>query len=656
MFSQFLPILTVPFLILQGPTVAIPAQDRILELESIGIQRVAARSGIPTRDLRVVNAAPAIYPHTQVEAFDFKLVNVRTQESFGTTLSSDGRELDSESLHTNEERARVARYGRLEEALAQRMEKLAPTESIDVLLWLRETRPFIHERPSPEEAQLLLETEEMRGLYLQGVAEARSSVVREIVSPVAARLSLLDPNVRQDLYAPVLHARLDADSIRQVGTWEEVDQVYLDQVNETYLAVSRATIMADVVHSVGINGAGVKLGQIEVGGGVSTLNPYLAGVTQDTMFSCVTGHSTAVAGILASTHGTQRGIAPGSTVYAAGSCGGSTFELLNRSTAAVTWGATALNNSWGARIGLVPGLRDRFYDNMVVNLDRTVVNAAGNEAGSCGAGDGMVGSPGLAYNVITVGNFDSRKTVAWYSTFNIFWFTFPLYDRMEGCSSFVDPKSIHNDREKPEVAAPGTSISSTRVAPIFSWVGGVGTGTSFAAPMVTGLAGLLIQRNGGLAAWPESLKAIVMATAHHNIEGNSRLSERDGVGAIVANRADQVASRAVGDWGGIAYTCGSPALYNAMIMPLVAGKKTRVVIAWDNNPNYASYEYRPGADLDLRVLAPNASIVDQSVSFDNTYEIVEFTPAVTGNYTLQINIYDCKYTPSFVGWAWTREM
>jgi len=261
----------------------------------------------------------------------------------------------------------------------------------------------------------------------------------------------------------------------------------------------------------------------------------------------------------------------------------------------------------------------------------------------------------LAYNVITVGNFDSRKTVAWYPTFTIFGMTIPLYDMMQECSSFVDPKSIHNDREKPEVAAPGTNISSTHVAPFPSWVGGVGTGTSFASPMVTGLSALLIQRDGGLAAWPESLKAIVIASAHHNIEGDSRLSEKDGAGAIVADRADQIASRTLGDWGGVPYSCASPSVYDAATMALVAGKKTRVAIVWDSNPNYASYETRPGADLDLRVLAPGGAIADQAGSYDNTYEIVEFTPTTTGNYTLQISIFDCFYTPSFVGWAWTRD-
>src|SRR5262249_6371907 len=158
----------------------------------------------------------------------------------------------------------------------------------------------------------------------------------------------------------------------------------------------------------------------------------------------------------------------------------------------------------------------------VRNRFRTVVVAAGNEGG----GTGEVLSPAMAYSVISVGNFDDRNTVAWTD------------DVMNSSSSYVDPISTHGDREKPELAAPGTNINAT--TPTSPWIGGIGTGTSFSAPMVTGVVGLMLQRQNWLRDWPETVKAVLMVTAIHNIEGASALSEKDGAGGIAADRADDL--------------------------------------------------------------------------------------------------------------------
>ncbi len=89
-------------------------------------------------------------------------------------------------------------------------------------------------------------------------------------------------------------------------------------------------------------------------------------------------------------------------------------------------------------------------------------------------------------------------------------------------------------------------------------------------------------------------------------------------------------------------------------MMLQAGRKTRVVIVWDQNPNYAYYASKPSADLDLQIFGPSNTIVASSYSYDNTYEIVEFTPPVTGTYTIQVDKVRCNLTPKYLGWAWDQ--
>ena len=128
-----------------------------------------------------------------------------------------------------------------------------------------------------------------------------------------------------------------------------------------------------------------------------------------------------------------------------------------------------------------------------------------------------VASPANAYNVIAVGNVDDKKSAAWAD------------DEMNSTSAHVNPTT---GVQKPEVVAPGTSIDT---------VASVGTGTSFAAPQVAGLAAILMQRHGNLKFSPTAVKSILMASAVHNIEGNSVASNKDGAGSIDAALADWMA-------------------------------------------------------------------------------------------------------------------
>jgi subtilisin family serine protease len=159
-----------------------------------------------------------------------------------------------------------------------------------------------------------------------------------------------------------------------------------------------------------------------------------------------------------------------------------------------------------------------------VNYARTVVKSAGNVDDTC---DFEVTS-GVGFNTITVGNYDDMGSCDW------------VDDAISPGSCWGDPYSPHGDRQKPEVAAPGTNITTLdeNVTETDTCVLLESSGTSFSAPHVAGAAALLIARDLAYKEWPELAKATLMATAFNNVEGGRRLSEKDGAGGIDAAAAD----------------------------------------------------------------------------------------------------------------------
>src|SRR5204862_4991339 len=93
------------------------------------------------------------------------------------------------------------------------------------------------------------------------------------------------------------------------------------------------------------------------------------------------------------------------------------------------------------------------------------------------------------------------------------------------------PASDNGDREEPDLAAPGVNFTGVLPSAGGNPTGNIGSGTSYATPVMVGGAALAEQKAPFLAGFPETEKAVLMAAACHNIEGSQVNSELDGAGA-----------------------------------------------------------------------------------------------------------------------------
>ena len=366
----------------------------------------------------------------------------------------------------------------------------------------------------PDDSDKALTQDQVGALYKQA-EQKRADAVETVTKPALAALEDMGFKGVAGKYDPVIYASLKPDDVRKVEEIKGVRRIYSSPVFESTntLDVAEQVVHADVVNGRGMTGSGVNVAEIEVGGQVNTDNPKLSGVTQDTTYSCLADHAAAVAGIIRASFGNGLedfyGVARDASLWIGGSCGGWDSELEDRSTAAADWGARVFNYSLGHTSCTGMTAFDNYLDGLVANRFRNVAVAAANRGNA-----GCVTSPALAYNVLAVGASDDKHTAAWSD------------DSVASYSSAGNPTSTHNDREEPDVMAPGTDLrSTTNSGP--QWAGEVGSGTSYATPVVTGIIALLIQRNPTLGIAPPVVRAIIMASAAHNIDGR-RAPQRQG--------------------------------------------------------------------------------------------------------------------------------
>ena len=362
-------------------------------------------------------------------------------------------------------------------------------------------------------------------------------------------------------------------------------------------------------------------------------------------------HPTWVAGAVASQNGTWRGVAPGAVIVSSGTGGYSPSIANDRAIiAAADWAISAaggdadiVNTSLVQDTATGAAEARRYFDAIAYESGRLPVSAAGNFVNF---NNWTVGSPGTAWNVLTVGGIDDRGTLA--TSDDRVW-----YVPGSNGANYADPPgtawNADGDFNKPDVAAPAVGVRTAN--------GLAASGTSVATPIVAGIAAQLMARSPTLATWPEAVRAIVIAGAvrHTVMPDGSVNADHEGAGTVNALWANRIIGQGDSPYGGMTFGTMSAGTRPAVSIEVTAGQRVRVALAWSSHTSGAMLTKADTltADLDLRVTLPGGA-TRGSYTLDNANEWVEFVAPRAGPRASRCSARGSTPPPSHMGWRGRR--
>ena len=645
---------------------SVPLEDsqrekQIGEFEEIALQHVSQTHGIPVEQLRIAHKTHAYYRLTDQKFWCAKVRDKESDDGYEVHMDLDGTIVeDIRKAEKEEQEAYTNKYGKLAPDLYDRLQKVTDlNETIKVGIWLT---PIDSEKIIDEVTSKHPDVKTTKGKPMPDTdVEKYDTVYKEIMAAKEKAGALKVKPIRDYLESkgftvscpsrvpPIVAVKLPKSEILALQEREDVDIIYLSRVYHDGIDTAVPTIRAHKAWNEGYNGTGTIIATVE-DDGVDFSNPYLShangGHYRDPTGDDQ-GHPTETTGVIASSHPCYKGIANGATIVSANAWSYDDDDVINASTWALDEkNADVLSCSFENDTDLQMAYLDRYYDSVVWEHWRAVVVIAGNR----GESDGDITSPGLGWNVITVGGTDDLDTSDWSG------------DERYPKSSYNDPISPHGDRDKPEVSAVAERIQSTEPASYGQWITRADdkkAGTSYAAPAVAGEIAVLVSKSSTLHAWPEATKAIVMATAIHDTynggsgHGCDYIDDQEGTGTADVAQAYKTVDNGWYGLGSYVTEADFPMDINFYASE---GEKVRFVTCWDSHTDWEHNTSKDilKADLDLKIKAPNGNTMGTSNSWGNSFETVEFTAPMSGTYTATITEWRFDAGWEWLAWAWSR--
>ena len=375
-------------------------------------------------------------------------------------------------------------------------------------------------------------------------------------------------------------------------------------------------------NTLGFDGYGVKVGILDggnIGSHSELTSSQIINLFPDV---AVSSHATKVARIICGSNG----VAPNAQVYATNMIqSNNVFLELER---LIGQGVAVINLSMGfSRDGGYYTDLEMWIDHIAHQHGVTIVKSAGN-----GGINSVVSNPGLAYNIITVGGTDTKLT-----------------------SDRSDDTMYNVSSSEGSASANGGTAGCAKpdfLAPAVMWSGGtIDRGTSFAAPMVTGLIAQMIEYKPTIASNPALIKAILtVSTDKKVLPGGSPAVSEVWAGPLTAQQgAGQVnAKNAMATLGKNRYATGTMTSGTVSKTFSVSSNDSwlRYSVAWtrrntvSNSHLNVSTNAAIAPNLRLQIYNSSNSIVGSSNIPTSSVELVHFTVGTAGTYTAKITRMD----------------
>ncbi|KAK3311838.1 peptidase S8/S53 domain-containing protein [Apodospora peruviana] len=556
-------------------------------------------------------------PPTGTRSIEFvKAVHRTSGQPKDLAFDQDGVEVDGPKLLKEFRLRRFDEFGLVHQTLHSKLAAAKENDKFDVAVWPR-IQFDLTGYEKPNKAEIKAPPPEGKAL-LDKAINSRNALVQKFQN--------IGVNVNKTPEeALAVHVTLTTAQIRTLAKDKEaIGNIFLDDPASVLdLADSQAVSRADQAHALGFTGRGVHVAVFENGPADLTDLAFAGRWTPNpSADDDEKKHSRLTSGIIKNTEPNKpHGYAPDCELYSANS----------RDNAALLWAVqspqlcTVISQSHhrlasegqDEQGSAFLSADDMLKDHLATQYPfPTIVQAAGN-----GAASEYVNHKG--YNTLSVGSHDDTASA------------------MAGTSVFKNPTTPHGDREQPEIAANGTIVTA---------VGQTMSGTSFAAPAVAGAVAVIQSVDGVLKSWPEGCRAILLATADRNIQGGTWPGDR-AQGLDRPTRNNATALTRGWDVGTLyktdfdASTRDSTFRYHLQVptpgrFQLPARRYViKAALAWDgkvtvNDAGTATASVLAN-DLDLVVLKDGVQVA-ASATYDNSYEIVEFSGIKGATYEIVV--------------------
>jgi len=591
---------------------------------------------------RALGPADAHETTARIELFELgrSVLDVRRPLANGrverrTIDAATGAHVDLDALRRADFAAGLSRRSGMHTTLHERVQSAAPTERLQVAFWLVEPADGFDARRLIRERVAGLAVDRVSDAIRTARVEARLANRDRLAATVDTFTDRARGAGAEVLFAgggwPLVIAEVPAERVAQLSSDPRVDAAYVSQREWAHEGeYAQGTMRTRNVHDQGgLADGSVRVlvndtAQVQVG------NVFLPPIT--TLNSSGVGsHATGVAGNIGNIHPLHRAAAFSlPEIFSAGGTGDVTAPPIWED--AIDNGIDMGNCSWWNFLKGKIEFLDRFFDYTVRNFSVMMFKSNGNQ-GTSGTPYGT--TPGNGYNVTCSGAYSDGNDFDWAN------------DAMASSSSYWNPEEGH---DKPEVASPGTCVTTAGTAG--SGLQSCFGGTSSASPLTCGLAAVLASVDNTLLAQMTTLKAALMVSAWHDVEGTTLVSEKDGAGGIHSKAAHALV-RDQQWWYDDVEASDFPGGLLDVPIELVAGQETRVIALWFSAADEAYTTDVLELDVDLVVLGPGGLPLASSASALNPFELASFVAPTSGTYTARLTLqrFDGTVEPLTVAWS-----